>query len=215
MLASQEKGIKDYHEKFSTVKSIASIPALRDHVYDKQRLAYDASYYHVTSLERLGDTLSDIASSLAVEEQRHFAFSSENHVMAFSVSRKERSKYIVKFYDPNKTNQHTGVLCENLDDLKKISINDLISEANLNIYFPVFKTGVIASGQQRKPNEAPVVKWDQKRMPMESMSYFSLREGIVQYTEDILKDILASQSLERDEKIALLTAKDFDEHDVT
>jgi ankyrin repeat protein len=152
--------MKDYHDIYASSKEIAKVTYLKENHYDTKRIAYNSTYYNIFDLNTLGATLSKVAGVLKGSEETSLLFDSENHTMAFTVIRKEAvdgPQYIIKFYDPNKTDNHTRIICNSLDDMKNLSINHLLKDASIKSYFQSHKYVALFSPKQRVNAEEPLV----------------------------------------------------------
>lgn len=61
---------------------------------------------------------------------------SENHITAVSILRKENHLFMIKFYDPNKTNIHIRCLFLDVRTISFLTINDLLNAKAIQAYFP-------------------------------------------------------------------------------
>lgn len=121
---------QSYYRLFAS-GAITHTPELMDNPYDKRRIAWRADRYFAVIIKGngLGVALHGLCSDLAVYETKHLTFSSQNHLMAIVLQRKvSPDRYIVKFYDPNRTVVHSRAVCANLEYVKALSVDDFVTD---------------------------------------------------------------------------------------
>ncbi len=159
-LMTKTQAIKGYHEIYASIDSIAKEEYLRDNVFDASRLDVHATYYRVFDYANLGQNLKAIAESLDVGEESRFMFDSEAHSMGLTVARKPvgegDSQYVVKFYDPNMTDQHTRIIAPTLSSLTTLDVDDILDNADMDLLFPTFNTLTMFSPKLRDPGAKAV-----------------------------------------------------------
>jgi hypothetical protein len=197
----------------SHIESIASIPSLKNNTHDQEKVRFNSSYYHFFNLDELGVQLEGIAKTLKTNEKTSLLFNAENHLMAFDIQKKSVRDgppvYIIKFYDPNITDKHIRIVCEDLLMLKKLSIHDLMSEAQSDAYFPKIKSAFFYSPKQCIGNEKPEIVVDEDNPPDGSLCYF-LEMGLLQHHQEVIKQLIDSTTLSSKQKLNALNAKKAD-----
>ncbi|WP_092411376.1 ShET2/EspL2 family type III secretion system effector toxin [Candidatus Ichthyocystis sparus] len=143
----------DYHIKneklmvgdiFGSVDLIESIiPEDIDTIY--KNMTDSSCGRHIVACRKFGDFLSGIAKDTAICEQRLFLLSSSSHVMAVRLLHKIscknlRSKYVVWFFDPNRTNVVARVAVDDPNDFLNESTFSLQSFVDSSLYEKYFKT---------------------------------------------------------------------------
>ncbi len=108
---------------------------------------------HIIACDRFGNFLSKIASTTTPGEQRFFILHSGNHVMSFKIMHRAKEvdgvlvdKWVVHFFDPNKTNvvSRSAVLnYEEFLDLSKFSLRMFMTKDTYKDYFEDVKLGPI------------------------------------------------------------------------
>lgn len=131
--------LKDYHESYKSLENIKSIKYLYNNEYDENNPELTCHYYNTFPVQFLGQALSNIASDLIVNKEKARMFFSKNHLMMISIIKKKLSTdkhhYIIKFYDPNKTNSHIRIICDNLDSMSKLQVEQILGEDRTTAYF--------------------------------------------------------------------------------
>ncbi|WP_092403488.1 MULTISPECIES: ShET2/EspL2 family type III secretion system effector toxin [Candidatus Ichthyocystis] len=99
---------------------------------------------HIVACCKFGDFLCGIAKDTSLDEQRFFLLGSTDHVMAFRILHKKScrtsgSKYVVWFFDPNKTNIVARVAVSEPNDFLDKSRFSLQRFVSNNFYGRYFK----------------------------------------------------------------------------
>lgn len=135
-----------YHEKFKDEESIQKVDSLMNADYDMQRVMYRADKYVLFDIKDIGEALHSLCNELsAVDPIKTLTFGSENHLMSMKLQRKESPlRYIINFYDPNKTTAHLRIVCKSLFQVRGIKISNLLFDRAIQKNFSTIKAGVFA-----------------------------------------------------------------------
>jgi len=139
-----------WRQSFATVENIERITPLKENAFDKNRVMLRADEYHEYNREDgFGASLYKVVQNIRPSETKSIMFVSENHAMAIEVRYKpssdaEPARYVISFFDPNNTIANVRVVCERFEDIKNISLSDVLYEEDIQYYFPKFKGGTFA-----------------------------------------------------------------------
>lgn len=197
LLASDETGIKGYHERYGSKESIAEQDKLKHNAFDVDQVAQRSSFYRFVNINRLGESLASVAEELEVGEETRLMFNSENHAMGFSITRKatsEGTQFIVKFYDPNITNSHQRIIAPSLESLRSLTIKHLIPDEELRIgYFSALASGMLYSPTPRGDDADPVIEFDET-VPLKEVLYQYMAYNMPDRIPSIMTQILEDAS---------------------
>ncbi len=162
-------------------------------------------------MSSLGLVLPDIAKTLKVGQISAFELRTEGHFMALSIQckrvSKKRTQYILKCYDPNRTDTHKRVICSNLEELKALEFTDVLEEEYVRLYFAKFKIfSLLAKAQCSERVEHRIAIYDGIEDSREL--YFLLRYGLVKTLKNRLQSLGEKDNLDLSYMRHLLTAKD-------
>lgn len=141
---------KDYHTMFSSLSNIRAIKSLKENEFDSKRILFKADAYMLVNLARLGESLQTICKYMKIGENKQLLFFSINHAMSITIKYKDSSKdnperYIIKFFDPNRTTVHVRAICANLEAVSNLKIIDFISsKRKIELYFPKAPYGILS-----------------------------------------------------------------------
>jgi ankyrin repeat protein len=185
------RGIKDYHETLHTEESLKATPYLFDNRFDRDRLAYRSSFYHIFSHFALGQALKQVASILNDNEETTLLIGTENHMMSVTIIRKKigenRAHYIIKFYEPNQTNAHLRAICPTLKSIDDVSFSLFLTKKKLTAYFPKIKTAILSSNKMLKEGSPHVFITSKNRSGI-------LYHCIERYLSNTLEELLNTYS---------------------
>ncbi|MFN8769762.1 MAG: ShET2/EspL2 family type III secretion system effector toxin [Neisseriaceae bacterium] len=136
----------NWRESFSSIDTIKTHPYLLNNLFDTWRVKYRADYYEIFSCDTFGQDLYHAIQDIKVCQSISILTYSENHLMAIEVEYKDNPKrYIIKFFDPNKTLCSKRLIFDNLGTLKNLTIKDFVySQELVSLYLPKHKAGVLA-----------------------------------------------------------------------
>ena len=111
-------------------------------------IPYRAVYFN---LQTFSDALYFLVQENTGNNRADYLFGSTNHSMGLSFVEKTGGEIEVFFYDPNYTCRHTKIITRCAEELKKLSIDDLIPEHFKNYYFPKgLESGCLLSLETKK-----------------------------------------------------------------
>lgn len=158
---------------------------LQKNVFDYQRVLYRADEYKIFKIEQIGDAVHSVFTKMGEVDKKKILFCSEHHTMAIELIKKTNPKrFVIKFYDPNRTTMHKRVVFDQLADVKDLKPSDFLSAECLKAYFPKFNFGVF--GVYKNPTE--IVNLPPEKTPKEVELIGSL-DG---YSEDDLSAMIHS-----------------------
>ncbi len=149
---------KAYHKKYRDYDGVISIATLRDNKYDNHQIQTKANQYIAVDSESngLGLALHYLAKSMEAGETRLMTIGSIDHLMAIAIERKvEPDRYIIKYYDPNKTVVHIRAICKNLDAVSSLAFSDFLTPAQMGCYFTTNKLAMLSVYDDPTCSEKP------------------------------------------------------------
>lgn len=165
-VVGEKEPVKPYHvalkesyqlKKQSEKPIIEGIQHLKNLSFDRDNLERKADKYYAisigenekTSKDGLISRLKELLQSCQLNAAPlNVGFFSYNHAMAFRLSKKNKAGrgeyYVIEFYDPNKTVQHTRFELSSLAAVDKLSIDSFISKKDKEFYFKSTHYGTLA-----------------------------------------------------------------------
>ncbi|WP_299728518.1 ShET2/EspL2 family type III secretion system effector toxin [uncultured Endozoicomonas sp.] len=125
-------GAIDSRRKLAQHAGIPSEEGLRqkyNHQYTRQGYYFDLN----NSAQAIEASIKPLWS-MNTGDEKSFTLATSQHAMALRVVKKQGS-LVICFYDPNCTNTHKRIVVQKPEDLKYISIKDILSEDQINDYF--------------------------------------------------------------------------------
>ena len=109
------------------------------------------------SLQTLPDALYFLAQEIEDHQRVNYLLCSTNHAMGLSLEKTKGQGITLYCYDPNDTGRHKKIIVHDADELKKLTIDDLV--ANTHRYFPQgLESGCLLSIEVKKKQEDCRVK---------------------------------------------------------
>lgn len=143
--------VNSYASVFASDKGIALAKSLVDNIFDRDHVERRADQYIAVNIDGngFGQALHGICESLQSGQTRLMTLRSENHLMAVVTQRKlNPDRFIIKFYDPNKTLHHVRAVVESLDAVKALSFADFVGDdldkTIARMYFPSNKSAILS-----------------------------------------------------------------------
>lgn len=137
---------------------------LQKNIFDSHRVLYRADEYKIFKIGQIGDAVYSIFTKMGEVDKNKILFCSEHHTMAIELIKKTNPKrFVIKFYDPNRTTMHKRVVFDQLADVKDLKPSDFLSAECLKAYFPKFNFGVF--GVYKNPTE--IVNLSPEKTPKE------------------------------------------------
>src|SRR3990167_9361681 len=209
LISPNKRGIKNYQKAYESIENIEAIPELANNTFDNEKLLFKSSFYTMFNVNNFGQQLLKIAEVLQEHEETSLLFGSINHIMAITIMRKKtsltESQYVIKFYDPNKTNIHTRIIVEKLNRIANLSIKDILGSEILNVYFPDRISILFAIKNAKTTNVEPLILVE-NGIEYKSLVY-CLIYGFTPQVRSITQAILESNLTEK-AKFNLLLAED-------
>lgn len=84
----------------------------------------------------IGDALYEMVVNNENPTPPAALFSSYNHVMAINIEKRQKGGVLLKFYDPNQSDDILRILVPSVDQLKKLTTDFLLNEKQFTEYFP-------------------------------------------------------------------------------
>ena len=185
---------KKYKKHVSSIECIEKVGSMYHKCYYYSSVVFnDWNCYKAYSLKNFGPLLKEYAQPLQLNDTIALMMESENHMMCIAIQKREHY-YKIKFYDPNKTNIHTNVVCKNINAIGEINLNTVLSLRKIKEYFPKYKVFILFSkinDLKTKTIEMPNID----RIPEQHLHYYLfyiLKLNDVEKTETIVNKILNS-----------------------
>ena len=158
----KRKSRQSYHHTFSSQQSISQ-SMLSHNMLDHYQINARADWmrhFHIDSYE-FGTTLHEASLSMKPGEQKTFIFDSSNHAMAIVLLYKHDEKgkrFVLKFFDPNKTLKHLRFVTERSQALRALSIHHFLSKRDIEHYFDrSFYASIREYTNLETPHEQPLL----------------------------------------------------------
>jgi hypothetical protein len=206
------KGMKDYAHILSSVRALEREPYLASNIFDS-RDAKISRYIAFSSIPSFGQTLQETAQQVALNRESTFILGSENHRMTLTIRHKElnndESHYIIKFYDPNKSDIHLRAICPNLKTIDSLSLSDFLKTEEINRYFPKLQCFYMESYEKCQDNTPPII-YTSPDGADDAYLFYSLHRGDADNVKRLINNILSDKTLTEDEQLKRLqpTASD-------
>jgi len=147
-LCKKQARDKRWRTTFSSPESLREQTSLAKNYFDKKRIDFRADEYHKCDIDNFGSDLHNTVKNIKPGETKLILFHSENHTMSITVNYKNDNitseRYTISFFDPNLSASDVRVVCQKLEDIKKLKLRYLLSKSQVTQYFPKLRTTVLA-----------------------------------------------------------------------
>lgn len=192
-LATESKrGIKYYHVKFGQKERLANIPYLKNNEHDDSDISRHSDLHYLFSLDRFGKALAFICANLKAGEETSLLLGTNCHLMCFTLLKKLTSnateQWIIKFYDPNVTDQHIRIIASSLSAIKTLTLSDLLDTDDLSLY--EFEKPFVAFHSTKQAKSCPIEIVDVHDITryLNAAMEFNMSQLILRILGDILFD---------------------------
>lgn len=189
---------EDWREILSDPNKMANNEELDNFVIDVDDFLRQSDRVYMCSPFNIGAALYEL--SVNSENPRPVAlFGTHNHLMAINIEKRKKGGVVLKFYDPNQSDNIVRVILPSVDHLKKLTIDCLLNEQDFKLYFEKY----VVENTPAKTTKSEYLK---KIFPNKSKQKPKPEHAICAFLasyDDPMKDTTGNYS--QDTKVKLLT----------